>query len=89
MAGETHQPLVIAPPVFVELPRPVFVFGNGQPKTLNVRVIASAEKVNGNVALEAPAGWKVEPASAPVELHGAESETTLHLPAHSAAQGVR
>lgn len=75
--GETHQPLVIAPPVFVDLPRPVFVFGSHEPKTLNVRVISAAEKVAGSVALEAPAGWKIEPASQPIELHGAESETTL------------
>lgn len=74
--GETSQPLVIAPPVFVELPRPVFLFGNAEPKTLNVRVISSGEKVAGQIALEAPAGWKVEPASAPVELYGPESETT-------------
>ena len=74
--GEVVRPLVIAPPVFVELPRPVFVFGNGEAKTLNVRVIASAENVKGSVALEAPAGWKVEPASQPVELYGPESEIT-------------
>lgn len=74
--GETSQPLVIAPPVFVELPRPVFLFGASQPKAISVRVIASAENVAGQVALEAPAGWKVEPASAEIELHGAESETT-------------
>ena len=75
--GETNQPLVIAPPLFVDLPRPVFVFGNNEPKTLNVRVISAAEKVTGSIALEAPTGWKVEPASQPIELHGAESETTL------------
>ncbi len=74
--GETMRPLVVAPPAFVELPRPVFVFGNGQPKTVNVRVIASADKVKGEVSLQAPAGWKVEPASAPVELYGAENEVT-------------
>ncbi|MGZ4966523.1 MAG: LmbE family protein, partial [Chthoniobacterales bacterium] len=74
--GETMRPLVVTPPAFVELPRPVFVFGNGQAKTINVRVIASAETVKGEVALPAPAGWKVEPACAPVELYGAESETT-------------
>jgi hypothetical protein len=61
--GETHQPLVIAPPVFVELPRPVFVFANTGAKTVNVRVISQVEKAVGSVALEAPAGWKVEPAS--------------------------
>jgi LmbE family N-acetylglucosaminyl deacetylase len=74
--GETNQPVVIAPPVFVELPRPVLVFGDNKSKTLNVRVVSSAEKVAGNVALEAPAGWKIEPASVPVELHGLDSETT-------------
>jgi hypothetical protein len=45
--GETNQPLVIAPPVFVELPRPVFVFGNTAPKTLNVRVVSQVEKAIG------------------------------------------
>ena len=75
--GETNQPLVIAPPLFVDLPRPVFVFGNNEPKALYVRVIASAEKVAGSVSLDAPAGWKIEPASQPIDLQGAESETTL------------
>ena len=74
--GETSEPLVIAPPVFVELPRPVFLFANNEPKTLNVRVTGSAEKSVGNIVLEAPAGWKVEPASAAVQLDAAGSETT-------------
>ena len=74
VAGEVSEPLVIAPPAFVELPRPVFVFGNKKAKTINVRVIASAEKFSGNVALEVPAGWKVEPVSIPVKLEGTDSE---------------
>jgi len=74
VAGEVSEPLVIAPPAFVELPRPVFVFGNKKAKTINVRVIASAEKFGGNVALEVPAGWKVEPVSIPVKLEGTDSE---------------
>jgi hypothetical protein len=74
VAGEVSAPLVIAPPAFVELPRPVFVFGNTEPKAVNVRVIASAEKFSGNLALTAPAGWKVEPASIAVNLEGTESE---------------
>ncbi|MBA2242758.1 MAG: PIG-L family deacetylase, partial [Chthoniobacterales bacterium] len=74
--GEVSRSLVIAPAAFVDLPRPVFVFGNQEPKRLDVRVIASAENVKTTVALEAPAGWKIEPASAPVDLHGSESETT-------------
>ncbi|MDQ6765520.1 MAG: PIG-L family deacetylase, partial [Verrucomicrobiota bacterium] len=77
VAGEVTQALVIAPPVFVELPRPVFVFGNDQAKTFDVRVIASAENVKGSVSLEAPPGWKVDPATALVDLHGTDSETSL------------
>ena len=72
--GETSEPLVIAPAAFVELSRPVFMFADKAAKSINVRVIASAEKVNGSVALEAPAGWKIEPATVPFDLVGAESE---------------
>jgi LmbE family N-acetylglucosaminyl deacetylase len=91
VAGEVLRDLVIAPPVFVEFPRPVFVFGTNEAKTIAVRVVASAETVKGDVALEAPAGWKVEPASAPVELYGAESETTaiFHVtPPANAGEGT-
>lgn len=76
VAGEVSVPLVVAPPAFVELPRPVFVFGSEKAKTVNLRVITSAEKFSGRVALDVPAGWKVEPLSIPVELAGAESEMT-------------
>ena len=74
--GEVSEGLVIAPPAFVELPRPVFMFADKAAKPISVRVIASAENVKGEVGLEAPAGWKVEPARVPIELKGAESETT-------------
>jgi len=74
--GEISRTLVVAPPVFVDLPRPVFVFGDARPKTVNVRVTASAETFDGKLALEVPSGWKVEPATAPIKLQGAESEIT-------------
>ncbi len=66
VAGEVSEPLVIAPAAFVELPRPVFIFNKAEAKTVNVRVIAAAAKFSSNIALVAPAGWKVEPASIPV-----------------------
>ena len=90
VAGEVSEPLVITPPAFVELPRPVFVFGNKKAKTIGVRVIASAEKFSGSVALEVPAGWKVEPASIPVKLEGTESEMSGSFqltPPSAAAEG--
>lgn len=75
--GEVVQPLVIAPGIFVQLPRSVFVFPDRQPRTIAVRVIAAAEGTNGELSLEAPAGWRVEPAMAPVRGGPADSEETL------------
>jgi LmbE family N-acetylglucosaminyl deacetylase len=74
VAGEVSEPLVIAPPAFAELPRPVFVFGKAETKTINVRVVAASEKFASNVALAVPAGWKVVPVSVPVRLEGMGSE---------------
>ncbi len=74
VAGEVSEPLVIAPAAFAEFPRPVFIFGSADSKTINVRVVAASEKFSSNIALAVPAGWKVEPASIPVQLEGVESE---------------
>ena len=91
VAGEISEPLVIAPSAFVELPQPVFVFGSEQAKAITLRVIALAENFSGDVGLEAPAGWKVEPASIPVKLEGVSSETscTFQLtPPAASGEGV-
>ncbi|CAN5372153.1 PIG-L family deacetylase [soil metagenome] len=91
VAGEVSKPLVIAPPAFVELSQPVMVFGNPEPKTVNLRVIASAEKLSANVALTVPAGWKVDPASIPVQLNGVDSEMSCAFqitPPAAASEGV-
>ncbi len=91
VAGEVSEALVIAPPAFVELPQPVFVFGSGEAKTITLRVIASAGKFSSNVALAVPAGWKVDPASIPVQLEGAESEMSCAFrvtPPAAASEGI-
>ncbi|MEP7078076.1 MAG: PIG-L family deacetylase [Chthoniobacterales bacterium] len=75
VAGELRQPLVIAPPVFANLSNPVFVFGDEKPKSVQVRVTASAAAVRGALRLQAPPKWRVEPASVPIELESAEAET--------------
>ena len=82
--GEVRQNLVIAPPVFANLQNSVFVFGDDKPKTVQVRVTASTGAVRGELRLEAPKGWRVEPASVPVELKAADAESfatfTIHPP---------
>jgi len=73
--GEVRQELVIAPPVFANLSNPVFVFGDDKPKSVQVRVTASTAAVRGQLRLEAPKGWGIEPASVPVDLKAADAET--------------
>ncbi|HEX7516423.1 MAG TPA: PIG-L family deacetylase [Chthoniobacterales bacterium] len=72
--GEVRQALVIAPPVFANLSNPVFVFGDDKPKSVQVRVAASTAAVRGQLRLEAPNGWRIEPASVPVDLKAADTE---------------
>jgi LmbE family N-acetylglucosaminyl deacetylase len=72
--GEVHQALVIAPPVFANFAHPVFVFGDDKVKSIQVRVIGNAETTKGQLSLEAPAGWRIEPAGVPVELKKAGDE---------------
>ncbi len=76
VAGEISEPVVIAPAAFVEMPQPVFVFGSAAAKAVTVRVVAASDRFGAEVALEAPAGWKVEPASMPVKLEGDTSEAS-------------
>ncbi len=75
VAGELHRPLVIAPPVFVKLPDSVFVFPTSQPKSVSVQVTAATGPVKGELKLTVPKGWEVSPASVPIDLKAADSET--------------
>ena len=74
VAGEPPRPLVIAPPVFVNVLDNVLVFPTNQPKPVSVRVTAATGAVKGELKLAAPQGWEVSPASIPVELKGANGE---------------
>jgi hypothetical protein len=86
VVGELRHALVIAPPVFANLENNAFVFGDDKSKTIQVRVTASTGAVRGQLKLEAPKGWRMEPASVPVDLKAADAESfvtfTIHPPAN-------
>ena len=91
VAGEVRQPLVIAPPVFANLSRSVFIFPDEKPKQVQVRVTASTGAIRGDLKLAAPADWKIEPATIPVELKNANAEMTATFtvtPPANAAEGT-
>ena len=91
--GEIRQDLVIAPPVFANLQNNVFVFGDDKTKSVQVRVSASTGAVHGQLRLDAPKGWRIEPASVPVELKGADAESfatfTIQSPSGRAEGSLR
>lgn len=66
--GEVVEPITIGPPVMVNVSGGVLVFGNDEPKTVDVRIIAGTKNCQGRVSLEAPNGWKVSPANYAFEL---------------------
>ena len=66
--GERTRPLAVVPPVAVNLPQPVAVFPSPAPRTVHVVVEAQADKSAGELRLDAPAGWKVEPAARHFEI---------------------
>ena len=90
VAGEIHESLVVAPPVFVNLPNAAFVFASEKPKRINVQVRASTAAVKGEVRLEVPDRWLATPKSVSIDLKGADDKATaefLVTPPKSPAEG--
>ena len=75
--GETTRPLVVVPPVAVSISAPVLIFPDTQAKTVEVLLHGNAAGRSGEVRLEAPAGWRVQPASSAFNIAGAGEGTTL------------
>ena len=61
--GELTRPVIVAPPVAVNLARDVDIFPNGRAKQVQVEVQSQAANSSGDLSIEPPAGWRVEPAS--------------------------
>ncbi len=80
LRGELLRPLTIVPAVALNLPEPVLVFTNGQPRKLEVVLHANAETAAGELHIEADRGWKVEPAVLPFQMKstGEERQNEFH-----------
>src|SRR4051794_34247476 len=75
--GERERPLVVAPPVAVNLPESVAVFPSATARMVHVAVHANVPKAAGTLRLEAPAGWKVAPQSQAFEVAVAGEQQEL------------
>jgi LmbE family N-acetylglucosaminyl deacetylase len=75
--GEMKRPVAVVPPVALEFSQPVVVFPNAQPKRVEVLVKSNVADASGQVRLEPPAEWRVEPAQRTFALAGVGDEATL------------
>ena len=81
VAGEQFQPFGLLPPVFVECGELSYLFTDGEAKPVTVKVTSAVDEQEGELRLDAPAGWSVSPTSQPVSLgkKGQESFYTFTL----------
>jgi LmbE family N-acetylglucosaminyl deacetylase len=79
--GEYVRPVVVEPPVSIDLPSGNFVFPSGAARDFSVQIRALSANQSGEVRLETPPGWKVSPATAPFQLKeaGAAQEVRFHM----------
>ncbi|HVU49552.1 MAG TPA: PIG-L family deacetylase [Polyangia bacterium] len=86
--GERARAVEITPAVSVRPDASVLMFPDAGARTLAVRLVAGAPAVAGVVRPAAPAGWAVEPATAPFSLARKGAEATVSFRVRPAAAGA-
>ena len=66
--GEVIIPFTIVPKITLNLDQQVYIFNNSKPKQIFVTVNAHTEKIDGNLTIEIPEGWKVDPENYKIKL---------------------
>jgi len=66
--GERTRPLIVVPPVAVNLTNTAELFPAAAPRSIHVSVKGNGAKAAGDLRLDLPAGWKAEPQSQPFEI---------------------
>ncbi|QAA81517.1 LmbE family protein [Aequorivita sp. H23M31] len=77
--GEVYRPLEVLPEVTASIPEKVLIFANDDPRNINVIVRAGKSNISGNVSLEHPEGWKVEPSNLPFKLERTGETKTVNF----------
>jgi len=75
--GEIYRPFEILPPATVNFSEKVFVFNNGQTKTISLTIKANKANINGRLELKASEGWKITITNPEFKLTNKGDEVTL------------
>jgi len=87
--GEMTRPLAVVPPVAVDANMLPLVFPTAKSRTIEVPVKSNTGKVAGDVQLDVPDGWRVNPALRHFELASGQQTTAIFeiTPPNDNAQG--
>ncbi|MEM8763427.1 MAG: PIG-L family deacetylase [Bacteroidota bacterium] len=75
--GELIDPFVISPKVSTKFKEKVVVFPSSEPKTVQVKVKAYEDNLEGTLSLEHPEGWTVLPQQIPFDIKKTGEEINL------------
>jgi LmbE family N-acetylglucosaminyl deacetylase len=75
--GELSRVVEIAPAITATFARDVVMVPNGAAQDVAVTLVAGRDKASGTLRLEVPAGWRVDPPTAPVSLAARNDERSL------------
>ncbi|MFD1316862.1 PIG-L family deacetylase [Namhaeicola litoreus] len=67
--GEVYEPFAILPDFTSTIESNVILFNDTSPKEIPVNVMAHKASINGEISLQVPEHWKVEPSSIPIRLN--------------------
>ena len=84
--GELTRRTEIVPPVAVRFAETNRIFPDAWRRNISVEIESHVEQAAGEVSLQLPAGWQVEPSSQPFELERRGMRTTLAFELHPPAE---
>lgn len=79
--GEIHELVRIVPALSVEFADPLLILAETQPRDTRVRIRNNEETgLRGSIRFRAPAGWRIEPSTADLDVSaGASEELSLRI----------
>lgn len=75
--GEIYEPLIITPPITVNLENDVTLFNGDGSKDIQFRLKSFKDSVTGYLTLTVPNGWKVTPEKLSFQMMKADEEITV------------
>jgi hypothetical protein len=79
--GELTRPLVVVPPVAVNMPRVALMFPNTRPQAIHVQLLGNTAAATGRLRIDLPQGWSAQPTWRPFKLRNAgdQQEFTFEI----------